>query len=135
MNIPINIIVTIIISGIFIGINIFWISHINMLYLLPYLILPPISKKLFGDIGLDDDDDDDDDIEHVNFFEFNTYMMIHKEIYFKSLSSELYKGVHKHRYFKSIHRDLIPIAWHPDRYLDWCLDEEEKKDLKQLWGE
>ena len=50
MNIPINIIVTIIISGIFIGIKVFWISHINMLYLLPYLILPPISKKLFGDI-------------------------------------------------------------------------------------
>ena len=52
MNIPINIIVTIISFWIFIGINVFWISHINMLYLLPYLILPPISKKLFGDIGL-----------------------------------------------------------------------------------
>ena len=37
----------------------------NMLYLLPYLILPPISKKLFGDIGLDDDDDDDDDIDFI----------------------------------------------------------------------
>ena len=31
--------------------------------------------------------------------------------------------------------ELAPIAWHPDRYIDWCVDEEEKKDLKQLWGE
>ena len=61
--------------------------------------------------------------------------MIHKEIYFKSLSSELYKEVHKHRYFKSIHRDLIPITWHPERYMDWCLDEDHKRDIKKLWGE
>ena len=46
---------------------------------------------------------DHDDIPRVIFVEFNPYMMIHKERYFKSLSSELYKEVHKHRYFKSIH--------------------------------
>ena len=28
-----------------------------------------------------------------------------------------------------MHRDLIPIAWHPDRYLDWCIDEDEKRDF------
>ena len=34
-----------------------------------------------------------------------------------------------------IKEELMPIAWHPDRYIDWCFDEEEKKDLKQLCGE
>ena len=24
--------------------------------------------------------------------------------------------------------ELAPIAWHPDRYLDWCIDEDEKRD-------
>ena len=31
--------------------------------------------------------------------------------------------------------ELMPIAWHPSRAVDWCFDEEEKKDLKHLWGE
>ena len=30
--------------------------------------------------------------------------------------------------------ELTPIAWHPDRVINWCFDEEEKKDLKRLWG-
>ena len=24
-------------------------------------------------------------------------------------------------------RDLLPIAWHPSRAVDWCFDEDEKK--------
>ena len=27
------------------------------------------------------------------------------------------------------------IAWHPSRYLDWCIDVEELRDLKERWGE
>ena len=30
--------------------------------------------------------------------------------------------------------ELLPIAWHPDRVIDWCIDEDEKKDLQKLWG-
>ena len=26
--------------------------------------------------------------------------------------------------------ELLPIAWHPDRVIDWCFDE----DLEKLWG-
>ena len=26
-------------------------------------------------------------------------------------------------------------TWHPDRYLDWCIDIEGIKLLKELWGE
>ena len=34
-----------------------------------------------------------------------------------------------------IRRQLLPIAWHPERVVDWCFDEDEKRDLKRLWGE
>ena len=34
-----------------------------------------------------------------------------------------------------IKEQIIAVAWHPDRVTDWCFDEEEKKDLKKLWGE
>ena len=30
--------------------------------------------------------------------------------------------------------ELAPIAWYPDRVIDWCFDEDEKNDLKKLWG-
>ena len=40
------------------------------------------------------------------------------------------------KFLKSkIYNELLPISWHPDRVIDWCFDEEEKKDLKQLWGD
>ena len=28
-----------------------------------------------------------------------------------------------------IKAELLPIAWHPDRYMEWCLDEDEKHDF------
>ena len=53
----------------------------------------------------------------------------HKYKYIFSLSGDLYKVMHKRKYYKSLHTDLLPIAWHPDRYLDWCIDEDLKKRL------
>ena len=32
----------------------------------------------------------------------------------------------------SIKEEPLPIAWHPSRYLDWCMSEEEKKETEQL---
>ena len=60
---------------------------------------------------------------------------VHKSLYFESLSADIYKAVHKRRYWKSIDSDLLPVAWHPNRVVDWCFNEDEKCDLKRLWGE
>ena len=27
---------------------------------------------------------------------------------------------------------LMPKAWHPRRWLDWCMPEDEKKEIKQF---
>jgi hypothetical protein len=32
-----------------------------------------------------------------------------------------------------IKEDIIATGWHPDRFLDWCLDVEEKEDLARNW--
>ena len=29
--------------------------------------------------------------------------------------------------------ELLPVAWHPDRYWDWCVDEEEKREISKRW--
>ena len=34
----------------------------------------------------------------------------------------------------SIKEELMPIAWHPSRWRDWCVPEDEKKETKKLWG-
>jgi hypothetical protein len=33
-----------------------------------------------------------------------------------------------------IKEELMAITWHPDRFMEWCLDEEEKAENKTLFG-
>ena len=71
----------------------------------------------------DDDDDDgghwDDDNDEDKFFEW-------------------YDGYKKRKAQKAkIKEELLPIAWHPSRYWDWCMSEDEKKkkkEIEKLWG-
>lgn len=36
--------------------------------------------------------------------------------------------------FDARKEELMAIAWHPDRFLSWCLDEEEKAENRMLFG-
>ena len=33
----------------------------------------------------------------------------------------------------SIKKELLPITWHPSRWWDWCVPEDEKKETEKLW--
>ena len=33
----------------------------------------------------------------------------------------------------SIKERRLPIAWHPSRYWDWCVPQDEKKEIETLW--
>ena len=33
-----------------------------------------------------------------------------------------------------IKKDLMPIAWHPSRWWDWCFSEDEKKEKHKNCG-
>ena len=33
----------------------------------------------------------------------------------------------------SIKKELMRIAWHPSRYWDWCMSEDEKQETEKLW--
>ena len=42
-----------------------------------------------------------------------------------------YEGYKKRKAQKvKIKEELMPIAWHPDRMMDWCMSEDEKKRQK-----
>ena len=30
--------------------------------------------------------------------------------------------------------ELMPIAWYPSRWWDWCVPEDKKKETEILWG-
>jgi hypothetical protein len=30
--------------------------------------------------------------------------------------------------------ELLSIAWIPERFMRWCLDEEEKSRIRDVWG-
>ena len=46
-----------------------------------------------------------------------------------------YKGYKKRKAQKaSIKEELMPIAWHPSRWWDWCVPEDEKRDTEALWA-
>ena len=31
-----------------------------------------------------------------------------------------------------VKEDLLPIAWHPSRWWDWCVPNDEKKETEKL---
>ena len=46
---------------------------------------------------------------------------------------EWYDGYKKRKAPKAkIKEELRPIAWHPSRYWDWCMSEDEKKRVEAL---
>ena len=47
---------------------------------------------------------------------------------------ELYDGYKARKAQKaSIKEGLLPIAWHPSRYWNWCVPEDERKDIEKMW--
>ena len=30
--------------------------------------------------------------------------------------------------------ELLPVTWHPSKWWDWCVPENEKKETKTLWA-
>ena len=45
-----------------------------------------------------------------------------------------YDGYQKRKAQKvSIKEELMPIAWHPSRWWDWCVPEDKKKETEKLW--
>ena len=54
---------------------------------------------------------------------------------FGLIHDELFWHHHKHEFYGKIYEEMLPIAWHPDRFWDWFVDEEEKGFLEGMWRE
>ena len=48
---------------------------------------------------------------------------------------EWYESYQKRKAQKAkIEKELMPIVWHPSRWWDWCILEEEKRETDKLWA-
>ena len=46
-----------------------------------------------------------------------------------------YKGYQRRKAQKaSIKEELVRVAWHPSRWWDWYMSEDEKKETEKLWA-
>ena len=49
----------------------------------------------------------------------------------KNLCALWYKGYEQRKAQKAkIKEELVPVAWHPDRWWNWCVPEHEKKEIE-----
>lgn len=39
----------------------------------------------------------------------------------------------KKQKFNMIYDELIHVAWHPSRFQDWCYDEDDKKEVQEMF--
>ena len=71
-------------------------------------------------INLDDNNFDEDDsgtIIHVRLLAWHTKFEKHKALK------------------KELNREPMPVAWHPNRWWDWCMSEDEKKEIDPMFIE
>ena len=71
----------------------------------------------------------------VNFWKI---FGLHKKsqfFYYQSLYKKEWESRKQRKLcFKAVKEELLPIAWHPSRHWDWCMPEDEKKEISKLWS-
>ena len=52
---------------------------------------------------------------------------------FGDIHREVFSIITSANFFRQIHDGVLPIAWHPERFWDWCVDEEKRLLEERLW--
>ena len=50
------------------------------------------------------------------------------------LLHKAWKAQHRRIFLNGIWEELMSVAWHPSRFVYWCLDVEEFQEVKERWG-
>ena len=71
--------------------------------------------------------------DHGYLIHVPEWFVVSKKMWHQGLDDEeWYKGYKKRKAQKaSIKEELIPIAWHPSRWYDCCISEDEKKETEK----
>ena len=74
-------------------------------------------------------------LEHVP----DQFVILQEMLYEEFIDDDVfitwYKGYKQRKAQKAqIKEELMPVAWHPDRWWNWCVPEDEKKELELLFS-
>ena len=53
---------------------------------------------------------------------------------FDVVHDDLLQYHHKRQFYTKIYNEVLSVAWHPSRWWDWCMPEDEKKEISKLWS-
>ena len=67
------------------------------------------------------------------------FVMLQEILYEEFIDDDVfitwYKGYKQRKAQKAqIKEELMPVAWHPDRWWNWCVPEDEKKELEKYFS-
>ena len=68
--------------------------------------------------------------ELEDMYMLDCYLWEHKENYGKALTQDLFRYYHQKMFSKALREELISITWHPDQWWNWCVPEDEKRELE-----
>ena len=69
-------------------------------------------------------------------FSSSMFLLIFPLVRTAFLSSILnLKSVKKKHLKKELNEELMPVAWHPNRWWEWCISDDEKKEIDRMFIE
>ena len=81
---------------------------------------------------------DEIDIFIVNLDKINLYGVNFDEDYLEiNVRLIAWQNIFKQSksYKNGISKELIPVAWHPTRWLDWCMPEDEERKTEPIFND
>ena len=72
------------------------------------------------------------DLNYINLDDTNFYEDVHKPVIQVRLSTWRNNLKQRKLFKKEISKELMPVAWHPTRWWDWCIPKDEKKEREPL---
>ena len=111
-------------------------DNIFNLQFVPDWIVTQICDQVFQDLQ-DVSEDElleaiDELLERVDDFSEDE-MLDYSRKYFRDMIEDKLGFIKRFRVLnKDLKLELMPVAWHPDRWWHWCVDEEEKKKRAEL---
>ena len=72
------------------------------------------------------------DLNYINLDDTNFNEDVHKPVIQVRLSTWRNDLKQCKLFKKEISKELMPVAWHPTRWCDWCMPKDKKKEIEPL---
>ena len=72
-------------------------------------------------------------INKINLYDDSFYENDPKTIIYVRILAQQYRYKQRKGFKKEISKELMIVAWHAIRWWDWCMTEDEKKEIESIY--